>query len=122
MIAIARRRHFSPRRGALRRVIIFGTRPAILPLNNSTFTAGEWPRRPAPAWPQRSRLPQSFAEWFPVSMPVYMITFERHERVFRTGVRLVQRRSWQSHDHLWPPPVITFGRRMITFAHQRQAG
>src|SRR5262249_6676798 len=46
---------------------------SLLP-NDSTFTAREWPGMPAPAWPDCSRLPQSFAEWFPTTMTSCTIT------------------------------------------------
>jgi hypothetical protein len=80
MITFARRRYFSGG-SAPPLVSIFGIRVP----NDSTFTAREWPGRPVPAWPERSRQPQSFAEWFLTTMPVCMITFGARERSFRTG-------------------------------------
>jgi len=64
-----------------------------VPLNDASFTAREWPGRPVPAWPERSRLPQSFAEWFLDSMPFCMITYGHNEHVSAPARHFL-------HDHL----------------------
>jgi hypothetical protein len=84
MITFANRRHFW---GAVapRPVIVFAVRRPSLPANDASFNARERARRPAPAWQNRSRVPQSFAEWFLTTMPVCMITFGDPEHFFRPG-------------------------------------
>jgi hypothetical protein len=84
MITFVHRRHFSSGR-APRPVIIFEVCLVAKPLNDSTFTAREWPGRPVSVWPQRSPVPQSFVEWFLTTMPVCMIIFGALDRVCRAG-------------------------------------